>query len=133
MPVKKLIETWKKNKEIYITIDDLILQAEALRDGLQKLGEYKHPLKVRRGSRKEVTNMDEQQAVSSRTIKAGKKTYFFDIKETTDGKPYLVITESWFKDDDNTKPDRNNIIVFPEQAKDFALTVSAMLDKIITS
>ena len=77
--------------------------------------------------------MDEQQAVSSRTIKAGKKTYFFDIKETNDGKPYLVITESWFKDDEGKKPDRNNIIVFPEQARDFALTVSAMLDKIITS
>ena len=133
MPVKKLIETWKKNKEIYITIDDLILQAEALHLGLQKLGEYKHPLKVRKGSRKEVTHMDEQQALNSRTIKAGKKTYFFDIKQTNDGKPYLVITESWFKDDEGAKPDRNNIIVFPEQAKDFALTVSAMLDKIIAS
>jgi hypothetical protein len=133
MPVKKLIEYLKKKQEVYVTIDDLLMQAEALRDGLEKLGEYKHPLKVRRGSRKEVTHMDEQQAVSSRTIKAGKKTYFFDIKETTDGKPYLVITESWFKDDENTKPDRNNIIIFPEQAKDFALAVSVMLDKIITS
>ena len=132
MPVKKLIENWKKNQEVYITIDDLLLQAEALRDGLQKLGEYKYPLKVRKGSRKEVTRMDEQQEISSRTLKAGKKTYFFDIKETKEGKPYLVITESWFKDDDGSKPDRNNILVFPEQAKDFALTVSAMLDKIIT-
>ena len=44
-----------------------------------------------------------------------------------------MITESWFKDDKDTKPDRNNIIVFPEQAKDFAFTVTVMLDKIIAS
>ena len=77
--------------------------------------------------------MDEQKEDTSRTIKAGKKTYFFDIKQTGDGKPYLVITESWFKDDEGKKPDRNNIIVFPEQAKDFAIAVVAMLDKIIVS
>lgn len=76
--------------------------------------------------------MNEQPEENSRTLKAGKKTYFFDIKLTAEGKPYLIITESWFKDDEGTKPDRNNIIVFPELAKDFALTVSAMLDKIIT-
>jgi len=133
MPLTSLFENLKKNKEVYITIDDLMMQAEALRDGLQKLGEYKHPLRVRKGSRKEVTAMDEQQIDNSRTIKAGKKTYFFDIKRTNDGKPYLVITESWFKDDENSKPDRNNIIVFPEQARDFALTLCAMLDKIAAS
>lgn len=77
--------------------------------------------------------MEEQQENSSRTIKAGKKTYFFDIKQTGDGKPYLVITEKWFKDDEGNKPDRNNIIVFPEQAKDFAFTVVVMLDKILLS
>ena len=77
--------------------------------------------------------MDEQQEETNRTIKAGKKTYFFDIKQTGEGKPYLVITESWFKDDQGNKPDRNNIIVFPEQAKDFAITVVVMLDKILLS
>ncbi|MFC1997824.1 DUF3276 family protein [Chloroflexota bacterium] len=75
--------------------------------------------------------MTEEQSKSSRMLKAGKKTYFFDIKETKDKKPYLLITESWFKDDQSKEPDRNNIIVFPEQAQDFVLAVAVMLDQII--
>ena len=76
--------------------------------------------------------MTDEQAQSSRMLKAGKKTYFFDIAATKDGKPYLKITETWFKDDQQKEPDRNNIVVFPEQAKDFALAVVTMLDQIVT-
>ena len=36
-------------------------------------------------------------ANQSRTIRAGSNTYFFDLKETDDGKPFLVITQSRFK------------------------------------
>lgn len=45
-------------------------------------------------------------------IKAGKRTYFFDIKETVHGKNYLTITESKKKDDGSFE--RHNIMVFPE-------------------
>ena len=75
--------------------------------------------------------MSENPEGTSRMLKAGKKTYFFDIKQTKEGKPYLLITESWFKDEPNNEPDRNNIAVFPEQAKDFALITAVMLDKIV--
>ena len=72
-----------------------------------------------------------EQNDQSKTLKAGKKTYFFDIKETKGGKPYLMITESWFKsDEEDSEPERNNIIIFPEQAKDFALLTTVMLVKI---
>jgi len=75
--------------------------------------------------------MEEQQELS-KTLKAGKKTYFFDIKETKDGKPYLMITESWFKTDkQDEEPERNNIIVFPDQAQDFAFITTVMLAKIV--
>ena len=68
----------------------------------------------------------------SKILKAGKKTYFFDIKETKDGKPYLMITESWFKTDkEDEEPERKSIIVFPEQAQDFAFTTTVMLAKIV--
>ena len=59
-------------------------------------------------------------------------TYFFDIKKTKDGKPYLMITETWFMSDSKDRePERNNIVIFPEQAKDFAMTATVMLDKIV--
>jgi hypothetical protein len=117
--------------EIFITIDDLEQQAKDLLKGLQILGEYKYPLKVRRGSRKEVNIMSKEQNENSRTLKAGRKTYFFDIKETKEGKPYLLITESRYKNDKTSKPDRTNIVVFPEQAKDFSLLVATMLERIV--
>ena len=131
METNSLIHNWEEDQKIFITIDDLQLQVQELLSGLQKLGEYKYPLEVRKGCRKEVKDMTENQKGNSRMLKAGKKTYFFDIKVTKEGKPYLLITESWFKGDQNIEPDRNNIVVFPEQAKDFALTVVSMLDKII--
>ena len=66
------------------TIDDAIQLADELLGCLSKLGEYKHPLDVRRG-RKGVTSVMDQN-IDSKTVKAGSKTYFLDIKETKDGK-----------------------------------------------
>lgn len=126
-----LLEKQNKKLEVFITIDDLHQQALQLVDSIQQLQDYKYPLDVRKGCRKEENDMSEEQNISSRMLKAGKKTYFFDIRETKDKKPYLLITESWFKDDQNKEPDRNNIAVFPEQAKDFALAVAVMLDQIL--
>jgi len=123
--------TIEEERENFTTIDDLLTLSEELNTGLKKIAQYKHPLKVRRGSRKEVTLMEEQQELS-KTLKAGKKTYFFDIKESKSGKPYLMITESWFKTDkDDEEPERNNIIVFPEQAHNFAFITTVMLAKIV--
>jgi hypothetical protein len=65
----------------YTTIDDAIRLASELLVRLNQLGEYKHPLDVRRG-RKEVVTMVERQE-NSKIVKAGSKTYFFDIKECT--------------------------------------------------
>ncbi len=109
------------------TIDDAIQLADDLLVCLSKLGEYKHPLDVRRG-RKGVTSVMDQN-IESRTLKAGSKTYFFDIKETKDGKPYLIITESRFKGDGNER-ERRTIIVFQENAKEFANTVTQMTNKL---
>ena len=109
------------------TIDDAIQLADELLACLSKLGEYKHPLDVRRG-RKGVTSIMDQN-IDSKTVKAGSKTYFFDTKETRDGKPYLAITESRFKGDSEER-ERRTIIVFQENAKEFAEAVTEMTGKL---
>jgi hypothetical protein len=114
--------------ERFTTIDDVIHLADELLRRLQQLGSYKHPLDVRRG-RKGVKNMNKKNK-DSEILKAGAKTYFFDLKKTKDDKPYLVITESRFSGDEGER-ERSAIVIFPEQAKDFAELVSTFTEKIV--
>ena len=125
----KQLEVPKQDRRPIVTIDDLQRKAKELLADLLELGTYKHPLKVRKGSRKEVSTMSADDD-RSQTLKAGGKTYFFDIKETKEGKPYLIITESRYKGEDQ-EPERSSIFVFQENAQEFAFTTTAMLAKII--
>jgi len=59
-----------------------------------------------------------EDGTASKIIKAGSTTYFFDVKETKGGKPFLVITESRFKGEGSERQ-RSSIVVFPEQIKEF--------------
>ena len=127
MQCEKESESWSNINPGYTTIDDVIRLANELLAHLSKLGEYKHPLDVRRG-RKEVVKMVERDE-NSKTLKAGSKTYFFDIKETKDRKPYLVITESRFKGEGEER-ERSAILVFQESAQEFAEAVSQMSEKL---
>ena len=63
---------------------------------------------------------------TSQIVKAGARTYFMDLKETRDGKPYLVITESRFKGEDQER-ERTSITVFPEHAQDFLQALQEMV------
>ena len=65
----------------------------------------------------------------NRTIKAGAKTYFLDIKSTKEGKPYLVITESRFKGEGKER-ERASVMVFPENAEEFSQAVTEMTGKL---
>ena len=65
----------------------------------------------------------------SKTVKAGSKTYFFDIKQSKEEKSFLVITESRFKDQGSER-ERHSILVFPEQADEFAKALTEMLKHI---
>lgn len=116
-------------REPFMTIDDLAQQAEALATGLRKLQEYKHPLDVRKGASLWEGVSDVAEEENSKTLRAGSKTYFFDVKETTEGDPYLAITESRFKGEDEER-ERSTIVVFPEQAEEFAAAVVAMAQKL---
>lgn len=106
------------------TIDDMLELARKLVEGLNTLGKRKYPLDVRRG----VINMEREK--KSEMLKAAAKTYFFDIKETREGKPYLIITESRLKGE-GEKPERSSVMVFQENIGEFAGIVSQMAQRIV--
>lgn len=107
-------------QEPFVTIDDCIQSARELFSRLSRLGEYKHPLEVRKG----VTVPMAAQNVS-KTIKAASRTYFFDLRKTKDGKPYLVITESRLKENQ-----RSQITIFGEEARAFLDATREMIEAI---
>ena len=65
----------------------------------------------------------------NKTVRAGSITYFLDLKETKDNKPFLVITESRFKGE-NENRERKTIVVFQENVKEFAQAVGEMAAKL---
>jgi len=64
----------------------------------------------------------------TRMVKAGGRTYFFDLKEAQNGKKFLVLTESRWAEDGKEYL-RSSIILFPEQAKEFSQAVGEMTAK----
>ena len=119
----------RNNKHIdsFITIDDLARMAEELLDAIIRMSEYKYPLDVRKGDSftKEVIEMTEENR-DSVTLKAHSKTYFFDVRKTKEGKPYLGITESHLKKD-SKEPQRSTIFIFPEDAPTFKEAFDEMI------
>ena len=65
----------------------------------------------------------------SRMVRAKGRTYFFDLKETEEGKRYLLLTESRRtpKGDEFL---RSTIILFPEEAQEFGQTAKEMIAKL---
>ena len=66
---------------------------------------------------------------NSRTVRAGSNTYFFDLKETDDGKLFLVITQSRFKGEGKGH-DRTSLAIFPETSQEFLQTAQDMLSRL---
>jgi len=62
---------------------------------------------------------------SSRAVKAGKRTYFFDIKKSKQGERYLAITESRLKGQGQGR-ERSTILVFPETVNEFVETLNEL-------
>ncbi len=59
----------------------------------------------------------ERKELFSVKVVAGRRTYFFDVKETSNGAKYLVISESRPADGQSHK--RSRIFVFAEYASGF--------------
>ncbi|UOQ71727.1 DUF3276 family protein [Hymenobacter cellulosilyticus] len=71
----------------------------------------------------------DQEEIYSQRIKAGKRTYFFDVKATRGQDYYLTITESKRKlrDDDTFSYEKHKIFLYKE---DFAKFVDALQDAV---
>ena len=114
-------------REPFMTIDDAIALAERLLTCLRTLVQYRHPLEIRKG--KGVISMAAAESEESRQIRAGSRTYFVDLVQTKEGKPYLRITESRYKGDDKGH-ERSSLMVFPEDAEAFAGALNEMISRL---
>ena len=121
----------QRQGEGIVTIDDLLVKSQELYEGIKRLCDYKHPLDIRRGSSLLGKGVDDLEMGdnSSRTVKAGSITYFFDIKETKAGKPYIMITESRFKGE-GEKHRRSSISIFPEHISEFLQALNSICGRI---
>ncbi len=66
---------------------------------------------------------------NNQIVKAGSRTYFFDLKETKEGQTFLTITESRFKGEGQDR-ERVSIAVFPDHAQDFLKATQEMVKKL---
>jgi hypothetical protein len=65
--------------------------------------------------------MSKQNAVFSTMVRAGRTTYFVDVREAKNGNKYLSITESRFNGDEKQK---TTIRVFGDAVQEFRQAVS---------
>jgi hypothetical protein len=104
------------NQNAFPTIDDAFSRVEEGYLVLRRLRALKYPLAVRRGIHTRSRTM--ASADKSRVLRAKGRTYFFDIKKSSEGKPYAIITESRLRRGDQP-PYLARIALFPEDAQAF--------------
>ena len=66
-------------------------------------------------------------ALHSANLKAGSKTYFFDIKAAKNGNKYLTITDSSIGKDGQKF--RNTVTVFQDQLQNFNQAIQEISEK----
>ncbi|HPE76721.1 MAG TPA: DUF3276 family protein [Draconibacterium sp.] len=75
-------------------------------------------------NKEEMRNSDSKfnQDIHSKVVRAGKRTYFFDVKSTRSDEFYLTITESKkrFEDNGNFHFEKHKIFLYKEDFEKFA-------------
>lgn len=75
-------------------------------------------------NKEEVRNSDSKfnQEIHSQVVRAGKRTYFFDVKSTRNEEYYLTITESKkrYEDNGNFHYEKHKIFLYKEDFEKFA-------------
>lgn len=68
--------------------------------------------------------------VFTKSVKAGKRTYYFDVKETRKGERYITITERKrrYNDDGSYKVEKHKIFLYKEDFDKFADTLDDIID-----
>jgi hypothetical protein len=69
-------------------------------------------------------------SIYSKMVKAGKITYFFDVKEAKNNARYLTITLTQPSKDDPKKLTRRSINVFGNAAEDFSQALKEAIGQI---
>jgi hypothetical protein len=79
----------------------------------------------------EIKNPDTQpiQGIYSKVIRAGKRTYFFDVKSTRNDEYYLTITESKkkFLENGNFRYEKHKLFLYPEDFEKFTESLREVL------
>ena len=75
----------------------------------------------------------EQEEIFSKVMRAGRRTYFFDVRSTKAGDFYLTITESkkFTNDDGSFHYKKHKIYLYKEDFSEFAETLEEMTNYII--
>src|SRR5262245_12578372 len=66
-----------------------------------------------------------------RAVRAGSKTYFFDLKGTEAGEPYLVITQSRLLGEGQAA-ERTRLMIFPDHALNFLAATQSFVLRLLT-
>lgn len=61
--------------------------------------------------------MDEKMSLFKRMVRAGRRTYFFDVKEAKNSKKFMIISESMPSGDGKFK--RSSLMIFQEDMESF--------------
>ena len=114
-----------------VTLDGLAAQVGLLAEAVRQLSGVNLSTDIQQelAAGEEVVDMAEND--DSIIVKAGSKTYFFDLKQTRDNKPYLLLTESRYKGEGEER-ERVSITVFPESAGAFSQAVAEMVTRLDT-
>jgi hypothetical protein len=83
----------------------------------------------------EVSENNEQDKVFSKAIRAGKRTYFFDVKSTKGNDYYVTITESKkrYQTDGRYYYEKHKIFLFKEDFEKFVEGLEESIDYIQTA
>lgn len=75
----------------------------------------------------------EQEEIFSKVMRAGRRTYFFDVRATKAGDFYLTITESkkFTNDDGSYHYKKHKIYLYKEDFNEFKDTLEEMIDYVI--
>ena len=78
-------------------------------------------------------NMSDKEEIYSKVLRAGRRTYFFDVRATKAGDYYLTITESkkFTNDDGSFHYKKHKIYLYKEDFTEFREILAEMTDYII--
>jgi len=84
---------------------------------------------------KENGNQERREDIFSKAVRAGKRTYFFDVKETRNGQKYITITESkkrFNQEEGKFYFEKHKIFLYGEDFEKFSNGLKTVIDFIET-